>query len=87
MQYQYADHSWKNNRLYLRRKSTKISLIPHIDHIHNPNNYPMFKIRFEDGTLSDYYNESRAKDNAIKYVCSTWNRIQDRARETGSVCV
>lgn len=87
MKYQYADHSWKSNKLFLRKKNTNVSLVPHVDPIHNPDNYPFYKIKFEDGTLSDYYNETRAKDNAIKYIVSTWNTIQDRALLTGSTAV
>lgn len=56
------DLSWKDNELYYRNKKTGFSVFkwPNEGYVH-------YKIKFENGDISeDFYNLTRAKDNAIK---------------------
>jgi hypothetical protein len=58
--YSEKNFSWKKDKLYFGKKNTGISIVPHAT-------YPeMFHIKWEDGELSDFYNITWAKHNAVK---------------------
>lgn len=74
----YGQHnfSWKKNELYQGKEKTGISVILYcpIDNL--------YRIRFSDGRLSsDYYNLTRAKDNAKKYEMRRLNMSEEEEVE------
>lgn len=67
--YATSEFNWKNNKLYLGKKNTGYSVIPHPE----PNN-SLFWIKYPDGEKSgDFYNLTRAKDNCVKLVATSYN--------------
>ena len=88
------DFKWKNKKLYLRDKYTGVSVIK----VKDQDNYPeMYQIKWEEplyGFSEDFYNLSRAKDNAVKYVQKQENKrsrtettMADTASGIGRTCV
>jgi len=62
--YATDDFHWEKNELYEGTKKTGISVV-----FENYAQFSMYRIKFAEGDYSeDYYNISRAKDNALKYA-------------------
>jgi len=67
MKYSYNEANWENDQLFIRNKKTGVSLIPHEKH------KKMYRIKWSDGTFGDFYNKTRAKDNATKATLNVLN--------------
>lgn len=61
----YNNLEFIDNKLYHGKKATGIKIVP-----------VMYKIKYPDGTESDIFNLSRAKDNAKKWYMSTKNSTE-----------
>ncbi len=74
--YGSAHFNWKDNQLYQDNKKTGISVVLFEEACFHPGT-ELYKIKFKEGDLSmDYYNISRAKDNAMKYAMREYNKTQ-----------
>jgi len=60
MKYNYNEARWKNNELFIRNRKTGISLVPHEKY------QDLYRIKWSDGVIVDFYNKTRAKDNSVK---------------------
>lgn len=68
------DLNWKNKDLYFG-KEFQLSLIP-------DDLYPkMWRIKFKDGCISDKYNFTRAKENAIVDTVEYLNKTIGQAAQ------
>lgn len=73
--YGTSHFSWKDYELYFRNQKTGISIVlfPSVS-----GRRSLWKIKFPAGTLSDdFYNETRAKDNAKKYEMRRLNMVEE----------
>lgn len=68
--YASSDFTWKKDKLYFN--DLMIEVVPHESF---PN---MFRLRWPDGILSkDFYNYTRARDNALKVSLTKKNGIEE----------
>jgi hypothetical protein len=71
--YSTNNFHWKKDELYEGTKKTGISVTPWLIEGSLDNN--QYKIKFAEGDYSeDFYNISRAKDNALKYAMRDYNK-------------
>jgi hypothetical protein len=77
----YGEFTWKGDKLtHLNSTRPAAELI-------RDTTYPtMWQFRLADGTLSDLFNRTRAKNNAIVASLSDWNAVQ-RAHQPPLVSV
>lgn len=66
--YSYKEFSWEKGMLYLGVDYTGISIRSDMD---NPE---MYWIMFPEGESQDFYNKTRAKDNAVQYAMDLLNQ-------------
>ncbi len=79
------DFHWEKDELYEGTKKTGISVVLHHvgarPFIKSDGRYDFYKIQFSDNLedlSTDYYNISRAKDNAMKYAMQEKNKTLGR---------
>lgn len=64
----YKDFSWKKNKLFLKEEDIKVSVVP------DKENKDMFRIKWGNKEVSDdFYNKSRAMDNALCFEMACRN--------------
>lgn len=61
---QYSAYNWEDNVCFLKGKKQ-------LEIIQNEEYNEMWVIKYPDGEISGMFNKTRAKDNAVKYLCST----------------
>lgn len=72
MKVQYSEAKWRDNKLYIRNKKTEVSIVPDQEH---PD---LWRVSWSDGKISpDFYNLTRAKDNAVRWYQLKKNKRQD----------
>lgn len=61
---QYSAYIWENNECFYNG-------VKQLEILQDEDYLGLWRIKYADGTISDMFNKVRAKDNAVKYLCST----------------
>lgn len=77
----YSEAKWKDNKLFVRNVDTGISIGP-------DQEYPkLYRIGWDNWISPDFYNKTRAVDNAMRIYQQYMNGIAEVDLEKGSTDV